>query len=165
MLRSSRLEYEQNAYTICVDYFLSVPLTLQFARWLSPAFGVNFDRWAEDRLKKETEWKRSRLEAKTGFLPMTNAILRNHDPAKPYHFSNEADLINRIVLGMPSKKFKTEYEVDNVRDGCTAAQLQNLDRLQRINTGLIEIGMEYSERKEHLIKCHNNELTLLSKVA
>jgi len=140
-------------------------LALQFARWLSPIFGVKLDKWVVEKLKEEQSRKLARQEAKTGYLPMTNAIIRNHDPAKPYHFSNEADLINRIVLGMSAKKFREEYGVENVREGCTAAQLQELDRLQRINTGLIEIGMDYKERKEHLKRCHRQELAFLEGAA
>ncbi len=96
---------------------------------------------------------------------MTKAILRHHDPVKHYHFSNEADLINKIVLGMKAKKFKGIHDVDNVRDAVTAAELSELDRLQRINTGLIEIGMDYKERQSHLAKCHNHELILLGEAA
>jgi len=132
-------------------------LAFEFAGWCSPIFRRNLHKWVEERLKKESEWKRSRLEAKTGFLPMTNAIAKNHDPAKHYHFSNEADLINRIVFGMPSKQFKEQHEVDNVRDACTAAELLDLDLLQRINTGLIELGMPYSERKERLAEFYQRE--------
>lgn len=140
-------------------------LAFEFAGWCSAIFRRRLHKWAENRLKQESEWKRSRLEARTGYLPMTNAILKNHDPAKSYHFSNEADLINRIVLGMPAKRFREEYGVDAARDACTAAQLAELDRLQRINTGLIEIGMDYPERKEHLTRCHQDELILLGEVA
>ena len=125
-------------------------LALQFARWLSPAFAVNLDRWTVERLKEEKLKQRERLEAKTGYLPMTNAIQQNHDPIKGYHFSNEADMLNVIVFGMKSKKYKEIYHVDNVRDNTTAAELRILEKLQMINTGLIEIGMLYQERKEKL---------------
>jgi len=139
-------------------------LALQFARWLSPLFAVKLDRWIANKLKDAAEWKRKRLEAKTGFLPMTEAILKHHDPAMHYHFSNEADLINRIVLGMSAKEYREKQGVDNVRDAVTAAELSELERLQRINTGLIEIGMSFEDRKENLIRCHKNELVLLGEV-
>jgi len=51
---------------------------------------------------------------------------------------------------VPAKKFKETHGVDNVRDACTAAQLADLEKLQRINTGLIELGMGYHERKDRL---------------
>jgi hypothetical protein len=140
-------------------------LAFEFAGWCSAIFRRNLHKWTESRLKKEAEWKRSRLEAKTGFLPMTEAISEIHDPTKPYHFSNEANMINRIVLGMPAKEFKKQMGIENVRDGATAAQLAELNNLQIINTGLIKIGMQFQDRKEHLIKCHNHELILLGEVA
>ena len=136
-------------------------LAFEFAGWCSAVFRRNLHKWVEDRLKKESEWKRSRLEAKTGYLPLTNAIMKAHENVKFYHFSNEADLLNRIVLGMPAKKFKELYEVDNVRDTCTAAQLSEMERLQRIDSALVEIDMPYNDRKEILTKLHYKELALL----
>jgi len=49
----------------------------------------------------------------------------------------------------------------NVRDYIDAAQLSEIERLQIINTGLIEIGTEYQKRKKHLEKCHERGLLLL----
>jgi hypothetical protein len=131
-------------------------LAVDFARWLSPDFAVAMDEFFIERMDQERIWRTKRLEAKTGFLPMTNAILRDHDPAKHYHYSNEADMINRIVLGMPAKEYKDLHEVESVRDAVTAAELIELNRLQIINTGLIEIGMDYQTRKSHLVKCYEN---------
>jgi hypothetical protein len=139
-------------------------LAFEFAGWCSPIFRRNLHKWAEQKLREAADWKRKRMEAKTGFLPMTEAILKNHDPAMPYHFSNEADLINRIVLGMSAKKYRKIHGIDHIREAVTAAELAELERLQRINTGLIEIGMDYQERKEHLIRCHEKEMVLLGEV-
>jgi hypothetical protein len=96
---------------------------------------------------------------------MTNAILNAHNQVKPHHFSNEADLINRIVLGMPSKKFKADHGVSHVRDACTAAQLQDLNKLQAMNTTLINLGMDYAARKDVLTRHHNGETNLLAIAA
>jgi hypothetical protein len=144
--------------------FLHNELAFEFAGWCSPIFRRNLHKWAEQKIREAADWKQKRLAAKTGFLPMTEAILKNHDPAMPYHFSNEADLINRIVLGMSAKKYRKIHRVDDVREAVSAAELAELERLQRINTGLIEIGMDYQERKEHLIRCHQKELILLGEV-
>jgi hypothetical protein len=141
--------------------FLHNELAFEFAGWCSPLFRRHLHKWAAKRLKQEHEWKQNRLESKTGFLPMTNAVLHAHDPVKHFHFSNEADLINDIVLGMKAKAFKQKYGVKNVRDYIDAAQLSEIERLQIINTGLIEIGMEYQKRKKHLKKCHERGLLLL----
>lgn len=137
-------------------------LALDFARWLDPMFAVLMDEWVVSKLKEEQTRKQARLEARTGYLPMTTAIMSAHDPAKFYHFSTEADLLNKIVTGLSAKKFKAKYGTDSVRDYMTAAQVQELEKLQRINAGLIEIGMPYEERKDHLIRLHDKEMRLLS---
>ena len=145
--------------------WLHADLGIAFARWLSPVFAVRLDKWTKARLSQERDWRQKRIEAKTGFLPMTNAVMHAHDPVKHYHFSNEADMINRIVLGMPAKEFRLKHGVECVRDALDAAQLTEINRLQIINTGLIEIGMDYNERKERLIECHHRGLLQLGLAA
>ena len=137
--------------------WLHKELAFEFAGWCSPVFRRKLHKWVEERLRQKDDWKRKRLETKTGFLPMTNAIMNAHHLPKYYHYRNEADLINRIVLGKPAKAYKAEMGVEKIRDAVTAAELKELNRLQIINTGLIEIGMPYKERKEHLKRCHRQE--------
>ena len=142
--------------------FLHSELAFEFAGWCSPLFRRHLHKWATKRIMQEQAWKQNRLESKTGFLPMTNAVLNAHDPVKHYHYSNEADMINKIVLGMSSRDFKQKYGVKNIRDDMDVAQLSEINRLQIINTGLIEIGMEYQIRKEHLKRCHERGMLLMS---
>jgi len=70
-----------------------------------------------------------------------------------------------LHLGMSAKKYRKIHGVGDVREAVSAAELAELERLQRINTGLIEVGMDYQERKDHLIRCHQKELVLLGEVA
>lgn len=132
--------------------WLHKKLALPFARWLSVRFEYELDTWVSRRLAEEHHRRQHRLEARTGFLPMTNAIQAVHSELKPYHFSNECDLINRIVTGMTAKKFKEVRGVESVRDALSAAQIQLLDKLQRQNTTLIELGFSYDDRKKMLQK-------------
>ncbi len=144
-------------------------LAFEFAGWCSPVFRRNLHKWAEQKMRsalvEAEKWERKRLESKTGFLPMTKAIMHNHENPQSYHFSNEADMINRIVLGMTAKQYKERYGVDQVRDGVTGAELEQLEHLQRINTGLIEIGINFQDRKEHLGRCHIRQLELYGRAA
>jgi len=126
-------------------------LTLPFARWLNVKFEYDLDRWIESRVEDEHQRNQHRLGLKTGFLPLTNAIQAAHTDPKPYHFSNECDLINRLVTGMSAKTFKQARGIENVRDGLTAAELQLMNKLQMQNTSLIELGFSYEERKSMLM--------------
>ena len=83
-------------------------------------------------------------------MPLTNAVLADHLQPKHYHFSNECDLINKLVTGMTAKQFKLTHCVDNVRDALTANELVLMEKLQRQNTSLIELGFPYGERKNRL---------------
>lgn len=133
-------------------------LALVFARWLSPKLAVSIDQWTKERLQEEHNWRQKRLEAKTGFLPMTEAVMNAHEDPKFYHYSNEADLINRVVLGMTAKQFKEENWADDVRDALTEYQLKEINRLQVVNTGLIEAGFAYADRKHYLMDSYQRRL-------
>ena len=113
------------------------------------------DRWMELE-KKELQKQKSlisRSEAHLEYRPMTDAIKEAHDEIKPYHFSNEADLINRIVLGMTASKFRAYNDFgknDSIRDYLTKLQLDCIVTLQRANTVYIEDGLSFDERKKKL---------------
>lgn len=132
-------------------------LVFEFAGWCNALFRRRLHKWVEARIEQEHDWKRKRIESKTGFLPMTQAILKAHDPVKFYHFSIESDMINRIVLGMSAKKFKQSHGIENIRDALNAEDLVEINRLQIINTGLIEINMDYKTRRQHLLNCYERE--------
>jgi hypothetical protein len=130
--------------------WLHQELAYEFAGWLSPIFRRNLHKWVESRVQDEHQRQQRRLELKTGFLPLTNAIQAAHAELKPYHFSNECDLINRLVTGMTAKQFKQIRSIENVRDGLTIAESNLMDKLQMQNTSLIELGFSYDERKRLL---------------
>jgi|GEM_PF-393147 len=130
--------------------WLHQELAYEFAGWLSATFRRGLHKWADSRLNEEHQRKQHRLALKTGFLPLTNAIQSAHSELKPYHFSNECNLINRLVTGMPAKKFKQVRGIEDVRDGLTVAEAQLMDTLQRQDTALIELGFSYEERKSLL---------------
>lgn len=103
-------------------------------------------------IEKENK-KETRSISKLEYRPMTDAIASAHEEIKPYHFSNEADLINRIVLGCTSSKFRKENDVldgDAIRDYLTKTQLDCIISLQRANTVYIEDGIDFQDRKVKL---------------
>ena len=120
------------------------------------------DRW-ELLERKELEKKNHdavRAESKLEYKPMTDAIAEAHEEIKPYHFSNEADLINRIVLGCTASKFRKDNDVDkndSIRDYLSFEQLSCITTLQRANTVYIEDGLDFQERKEKLTSLFNRK--------
>lgn len=107
----------------------------------------------DDKLIEKQNHNIVRTESKLEYRPMTDAIALAHEEIKPYHFSNEADLINRIVLGCTASKFRKENDIligDGIRDYLTTLQLKCIVDLQRANTVYIEDGLEFQERKAKL---------------
>ena len=114
----------------------------------------------ELRLQSNQLFKITRKTSKDEYLPMTNAIADAHDEIKPYHFSNEADLINRIVLGCTASKYRQFHDIpksDAIRDYLNQAELDCIVSLQRANTVYIEDGIDFQERKEKLTSLYNRK--------
>jgi Rha family phage regulatory protein len=68
-----------------------------------------------------------------------------------HHYSNEADMLNRLVFGRTSAELKEEFG-DDFREKLPAEQVKVLDALERINASLLEVGIGYHERKALLEK-------------
>lgn len=102
----------------------------------------------------------TRKTSKDEYLPMTNAIAEAHEEIKPYHFSNESDLINRITLGMTASKFRKHHDIakgELIRDYLSIAQLNCITALQRANTVYIEDGIDFQIRKQKLTDLFNRK--------
>ncbi|EJX4187833.1 Rha family transcriptional regulator [Salmonella enterica] len=103
--------------------------------------------------KKKMDRNSARLEYK----PMTDAIKHEREAQgkqiSPHHFSNEADLINRLALGMTAAKFRVHHEIgkkEPIRDYLTTEQIHCITELQRANTVFISMGWDFEQRKEVL---------------
>lgn len=127
---------------------------------ISPEFTAALvDRWQEleDQATKQQISAHSRQVARLEAPQMTDAIKIIREAAgkeiKPYHFSNEFDLVNRIALGQTAKKFRAEHGIsqgDSIRDYLSPCQIACVEHLQRLNTSLIDIGMDFDQRKAKL---------------
>lgn len=87
------------------------------------------------------------------FPLLTDNIKLLHDEPKPYHFSNECDLINKIVTGYPAKKFRELHGIpkgESIRPFLTDKQIELMDTLQKVDIGLLVSVPEFEQRKRLL---------------
>ena len=87
------------------------------------------------------------------FPLLTENIKLLHDNPKPYHFSNECDMINRIVTGMSAKQFRQVHGIEkgkSIRPYLTDEQIQLMETLQKVDVGLLVAVPDYEQRKRHL---------------
>lgn len=134
-------------------------LALPFARWCSAKIAVQLDKFLMTKIKEEQIRKMERLKARTGYLPLTNAIQEAHDPCEFYHYSNEANMITKIIMGKNAKQLKEELDTENVRDAMNVREIHALENLQRANTVLIQMGISYDDRKEKLTTLYNKKFS------
>ena len=103
-----------------------------------------------NRFNQMESFIRNLLEAKTDFPEFTDAIMAAHEEPKSYHFSNELDMINRIVLGMSAKKFRETRGIEkgkSIRPYLAPEQAEAIKSLQRIDIGLVLAVQDFQQRK------------------
>ena len=92
---------------------------------------------------------------------LTANIQALHENPKPYHYSNEFDMINRIALGMTAKKFRELHGIptgQSIRPYLTEKQISDIVRLQHADTGLTLAVPDFQERKRILTDFKTNRL-------
>jgi anti-repressor protein len=121
--------------------------------------------------KKALNRLKARLKVADYSRPMCDALtiqrLSLGKETKPHHYTNEFDMINRIVLGMTAKAYRKAHNLTgDIRDHITEEQLNHLAYLEKSNITLIDMGWNYEKRKAELIKLSQSYMIrLLGKVA
>ena len=101
---------------------------------------------------------KARISAANNFKPMCEALdaarAEQGKQTQQRHYSNESNMIARIVLGgMTAKQWAQENGITGEpRDSMNAAQLEHLSYLESTNITLIELGQDYDQRKAELIR-------------
>ena len=102
--------------------------------------------------------------ARLEYPELTMMIKQSHENPKFFHYSNEADMINSIVLGMKSKQFKELHGLkksDAIRDYMTSWQIEAIQKLQKVDVGLIPAISDMKERKRILESYYNTLIKTL----
>jgi hypothetical protein len=110
-------------------------LFIDFAMWLSPEFKLQCMKWLSDKLIK------FRDEAGDSFLEVNRAIRMRHGEQRQIVYVDEARMINSLVF---------EGGQGGQRNQATEAELSLLDRLQKADIKLVEMGLPFESRKKNL---------------
>lgn len=128
----------------------------RYCGWLSSDFEVivysTFDKHSYEELQR----KAIRENAREGYKDLSKALKEyKGDKIKWYHYANEADMINLIVLGCTAKDFRKTHNIKEselLRDYLNKFQIETIEQLQRMDEQLINLDFNLKQRKECLEK-------------
>ena len=105
------------------------------------------------RFNRMEDFIKSLYTAKMEHPAFAEAVMLAHDEPKHYHFSNEADMINRIVLGASAKDYREARGIEkgaSIRPYLDSFEISAVEKLQRADIGLLLARHVFQERKEIL---------------
>lgn len=117
------------------------------------------------RFNEMEQFIKTLVTARKDYPLLTENIKLLHDNPKPYHFSNECDMINRIVTGMSAKQFRQAQGLEkgtSIRPYLSDDQIQMIEILQKVDIGLLLAVPDYEQRKRNL---EWYKMKLLKKIA
>lgn len=160
----SNLKIEERKYKSRGKLYPEYVLNKSQALYVASKYNNDIRAAIIHRLDYLEQQFKERQESKLEFQPMTDAIkdhaISEGKEPKFYHYTNEANLINRIVLGCTASKWKLDNDIDkedSLRDTLTATQIKAINHIQKNNTALIELGFSYDERKIKLTELFNKK--------
>ena len=117
------------------------------------AKAMKFKEMYIKRFNEMEQFIKCLVSARQEFPLLTENIKLLHDNPKPYHFSNECDMLNRIVIGMSAKQFRLANGIEkgkSIRPYLSKEQIQMLETLQKVDVGLLVAVPDYGQRKRYL---------------
>lgn len=135
-------------------------IAFEFGTWLSPEFKLRLIteyQALQERQNKLTEWTVTRVFSSVNYKLHTDAIKEYIIPnlsdgaIHKYTYTNEADMLNRIVFGQSASEWKQQNPAlatsgKNQRDYSSAGQLMMLANLESLNSHLIANGISQNDR-------------------
>ena len=116
----------------------------------SGAKAMHFKELYIKRFNEMERFIKTLMLTRKEFPLLTEQIRFIHKNPKPYHYSNECDMINIIVIGMTAKKFRELNNIpkgESIRPYLTEEQLNSLEKLQIIDVGLMVVEPDLKKRK------------------
>ncbi|MES3427588.1 antA/AntB antirepressor family protein [Enterobacter hormaechei] len=101
---------------------------------------------------------KARLGAANNFIPMCNSLnmarAEQGKATQQHHYTNESNMLSRIVLGgLTAKQWaQVNGHAGEPRNHMNAEQLEHYAYLESTNITLIDMGMEYEQRKAELMR-------------
>ena len=154
----ARLNFEPSSYTNSQNkkqpcYMLTRDGFTMLVMGYTGQKAMRFKELYIRRFNEMEQFIKTLVTARKEFPLLTENIKLLHENPRPYHFSNECDMINRIVTGMSAKQFRQAHGLEkgtSIRPYLTDEQVRMMETLQKVDIGLLVAVPDYEQRKRHL---------------
>ena len=123
-------------------------LALDFAAWLSVEFRIHIYTSYINGTQRKQDWNIKRILAANNYKIMCEAIKADHEDPQHYHYSNEALMINEVIIGVRDK---------TARDNASEKVLDAVAWAEGANGIMISLGMDYQTRKKKLAEMYSEK--------
>ncbi len=153
-------EYRDTVGRKLPEYLLTRDGFVVLAMGLTGSKALQFKEAYVNKFNEMQDYITALNTARIEFPELTAAIHEVHENPQPYHFSNELDLINKIVTGMTAKQYKEAHnlgDVPSIRPYLSAEELLFIGMLQKTDIGLVLTEPDYQKRK-HILEWYYTKL-------
>ena len=105
------------------------------------------------RFNEMESYIKTLVATRTDYPQLTEHISILHERPKAYHYSNEADMLNRLVFGMTAKQFREKNGLEkgeSLRPHLNDEQIWLMNLLQKVDIGLMIAVPDFEARKRQL---------------
>lgn len=119
---------------------------------------MRFKEWYITRFNEMEKQLMGLITARLECPELTDALKRLN-AENPFVYSNEFDMINKMVLGMSTRDFRKIHDIkkgESIRPYLTKEQIELIQKLQKYDSVLVDVLPNYEDRKKALLKFYNN---------
>lgn len=126
----------------------------------------------ERAIRDMNNWLLIRHPEEAGYIQLCGTLDSNYqlshegNPTPNHIYSNEANMINKCLLGANAKKLREMLKTDNdkIRDYLSTEINKALYEIQMMDLGLVMAGMVYEQRKQAIKKICNSKYIYIKPI-
>ena len=119
---------------------------------------MKFKEWYINKFNEMEKQLTTLITTRLECPDLTDALKRL-GTENPFIYSNEFDMINKMVLGMSTRDFRNIHEIkkgESIRPYLTKQQIELIQKLQKYDSVLVDVLPTYDERKKALLKFYES---------
>lgn len=158
-----RLNFQPNAYkskngTMRKEYCLTRDGFVMVTMGFTGEKAMKFKEWYINKFNEMEKQLTTLITTRLECPDLTDALKRL-ETENPFIYSNEFDMINKMVLGMSTRDFRNINEIkkgESIRPYLTKQQIELIQKLQKYDSVLVDVLPNYDERKKALLKFYES---------